>query len=204
MDNLGDEELGLGSAALGGETLLTGDALTGAVHERWAVKTGSDPGAHSIDAKKIAPTTIAALRSVPVPADIRHARNPDGGVETTIWAIDATLVGYKLEGDQDYHLVLSDANNQTMIAEIPNPTAVDAGSPFLSKITAARKSFSDRFQLQIAALAELIIGNEVPMIVGTRVPVHVEGIGFFDFIHGQTGVAPNGVELHPVLSITFP
>jgi len=27
----------------------------------------------------------------------------------------------------------------------------------------------------------------------------VTGVGFFDFLHGQTGVAPNGVELHPVL-----
>jgi hypothetical protein len=27
----------------------------------------------------------------------------------------------------------------------------------------------------------------------------IRGIGFFDFLHGQTGVAPNGVELHPVL-----
>jgi hypothetical protein len=26
-------------------------------------------------------------------------------------------------------------------------------------------------------------------------------VGFFDFLHGQNGVAPNGFELHPVLSI---
>jgi hypothetical protein len=25
------------------------------------------------------------------------------------------------------------------------------------------------------------------------------GVAFFDFLHGQTGVAPNGIELHPVL-----
>jgi len=29
------------------------------------------------------------------------------------------------------------------------------------------------------------------------------GVGFFDFVHGQTGVAPNGIELHPILDITF-
>jgi hypothetical protein len=33
--------------------------------------------------------------------------------------------------------------------------------------------------------------------------VQIKGVGFFDFIHGQTGVAPNGVELHPILDITF-
>lgn len=27
----------------------------------------------------------------------------------------------------------------------------------------------------------------------------IRGIGFFDFLHGQTGVAPNGIELYPVL-----
>jgi hypothetical protein len=39
-----------------------------------------------------------------------------------------------------------------------------------------------------------------------RIDVHeaaaratIRGIGFFDFLHGQTGVAPNGIELHPVL-----
>lgn len=28
------------------------------------------------------------------------------------------------------------------------------------------------------------------------------GVGFFDVIHGQTGVAPNGIELHPVVSFS--
>jgi len=27
----------------------------------------------------------------------------------------------------------------------------------------------------------------------------VTGVGFFDFWHGQRGVAPNAIELHPVL-----
>jgi hypothetical protein len=31
--------------------------------------------------------------------------------------------------------------------------------------------------------------------------VVVTGVGFFDFLHGQTGAAPNGIELHPVLKI---
>jgi hypothetical protein len=31
--------------------------------------------------------------------------------------------------------------------------------------------------------------------------VEVTGVGFFDFEHGQNGVAPNAIELHPVLGI---
>ena len=33
--------------------------------------------------------------------------------------------------------------------------------------------------------------------------MRVEGIGFFDFFHNQHGVAPNVIELNPVLNITF-
>jgi hypothetical protein len=35
-------------------------------------------------------------------------------------------------------------------------------------------------------------------------PAVVIGVGFFDRSHGQTGNAPNILELHPVLGITFP
>ena len=31
--------------------------------------------------------------------------------------------------------------------------------------------------------------------------VQLVGVGFWDEQHGQTGVAPNAIELHPVLSI---
>jgi hypothetical protein len=31
--------------------------------------------------------------------------------------------------------------------------------------------------------------------------VEISGVGFFDFEHGQNGVAPNAIELHPVLAI---
>lgn len=27
----------------------------------------------------------------------------------------------------------------------------------------------------------------------------ITGVGFFDYHHGQTGVAPNAIELHPVI-----
>ncbi|EWM11974.1 hypothetical protein [Kutzneria sp. 744] len=36
-----------------------------------------------------------------------------------------------------------------------------------------------------------------------NVPVTITGVGFFDFLHGQTGVAPNGIELHSVLDVQF-
>jgi hypothetical protein len=36
-----------------------------------------------------------------------------------------------------------------------------------------------------------------------NVPVSVTGVAFFDDLHGQEGVARNGIELHPIFAITF-
>jgi hypothetical protein len=121
----------------------------------------------------------------PIPANNRVAP-----LETTQWVINATLTLYKLESDSDYHLVLQDANGLTMIGEIPSPTCVGSGSPFLSGITNARNEFNARF----TATTSFQTAN---------IPVKVTGVGMFDFLHGQTGVAPNGIELHPILDIVF-
>ena len=125
-------------------------ALTRQVHVRWDVKTGGGPDVNLIDAGSATQTTIVALRSQQAPA----AWPPPGRVqpvETTIWEFDATLAGYKFEQDQDYHLVLSDANGNTMIAEIPDPSVVDASSRFLPQITSGRQAFDARFGRQLQA-----------------------------------------------------
>ncbi len=31
--------------------------------------------------------------------------------------------------------------------------------------------------------------------------IEITGVGFFDFQHGQSGVAPNAIETHPVLDV---
>src|SRR5262245_48485180 len=36
-----------------------------------------------------------------------------------------------------------------------------------------------------------------------NIPVRISGVGMFDFPHGQTGAAPNQIELHPVLALSF-
>ena len=41
-----------------------------------------------------------------------------------------------------------------------------------------------------------ITGKQTPK----NVYVTVQGVAFFDLIHGQTGVAPNGIELRALLS----
>jgi hypothetical protein len=157
--------------------------------ERWSVKTGTDPDAGLVNLNSTTNTTIAAMRAPAAPNPI-PANNRVSPWETTQWVINATLTLYKLESDSDYHLVLQDAGGLTMIVEIPSPTCVGAGSPFFAGIQNARSEFNARF----TATTSFQTAN---------IPVQIKGVGMFDFLHGQTGVAPNGMELHPVLDVIF-
>ena len=157
--------------------------------ERWSIKTGTDAGAPNINTSTISSTTIASLVSLSQPSSLpRNTRLSP--TETTVFSIDATLVGYKFESDSDYHLVIADASGNTMIVEIPSPNCVGDTSPFSQAITQARAQFDAQFTAS-------------DHFVNVNVPIKVTGVGFFDTIHGQTGVAPNGIELHPVLAIDF-
>jgi hypothetical protein len=173
--------------------------------ERWAIKTGVDAQATDV-VSAVTPVAILDLIGRQAPADPDTVADRDAPVELTTYEVTATLIGYKLEADGDYHLVLDDGQGHTMIAEIPDP-AFCAQSLWLAEITASRKAFDGKFGPQIAALKVMMVSlaaNEgVPMITKVSVPVVVTGIGFFDRLHGQTGVAPNGIELHPVLDISF-
>ena len=157
--------------------------------ERWSVKTGTDADKGLVNVASSTSNTIVTLRSWPAPNPI-PANNRVAPYETTVWVLDATLVEYKSESDSDYHLVLKDAAGNTMIGEIPLPACVGSSSPFLSKITSARSKFDAMY-------------NPTGSFQTANIPVRVTGVGMFDFLHGQTGVAPNGIELHPILDIVF-
>jgi hypothetical protein len=157
--------------------------------ERWSVKTGGDPDAGLVDLNNPVPTTIAALRLITPPAT-----PPDNArvapAETTVYVIRATMTLYKLETDVDYHIVVQDENGATMVTEIPCPCCVAGGSPFTAGIANARQEFDAHL-------------TATTFFQSVTIPVQITGVGFFDFIHGQTGVAPNGIELHPILDIKF-
>lgn len=156
--------------------------------ERWSVKTGTDQDAGLIDLTATTRTSIADLTSLSAPDSLP----PDNRIqptETTVFGLDARLVGFVKEDDQEYHLVLQDAG-QTMIAELPDPACVGPSSPLLAGIQNARSQFDARY-------------TATSSFQTVDVAVSVRGVGFFDEIHGQTGVAPNGIELHPVLDLRF-
>lgn len=157
--------------------------------ERWSVKTGTDADASKITLQSTTPTTIANLGALAAPASL-PANNRVLPTEATVYRLSATLTQYKLEADSDYHLVLSDGAGHTMIGEIPDPACVGASSPLLTSVQKARSEFDAKY-------------NATGSFQTANVPVTVTGVAFFDFLHGQTGVAPNGVELHSVLDVQF-
>ncbi|HEY6410504.1 MAG TPA: hypothetical protein VIY29_23895, partial [Ktedonobacteraceae bacterium] len=153
------------------------------------VKTGTDADAGLINLQSTTQTTIASLDSLPAPTTL-PVNNRIQPTETTIFQVQGTLIEYKLEPDSDYHLVLSDGSGHTMISEIPSPACVASSSVLLSRIQNARSEMDAHYTVTSSFQT-------------ANVPVTVTGVGFFDFFHGQTGVAPNGIELHAVLDVQF-
>jgi hypothetical protein len=151
--------------------------------ERWAVKTLSDPAATQVDLVPRA-TTVAALRHLGAPPNL-GSRLP--GAEMHTWRIHVRLLWSKLEDDSDVHLVVADpATGGTMIVELASPSCA-VGSPVVARIAAARADF-----VRACGAPE----RSFTRLQGTAT---IDGVGFFDFLHGQRGVAPNGIELHPAL-----
>jgi hypothetical protein len=166
------------------------DASTGSCGvERWSVKTGTDADRALINLQSTTNTTIAALGALTAPGTL-PANNRIQPTETTVYRLQATLTEYKLEADSDYHLVLSDGSGHTMIAEIPDPACVGTTSPLATSISKSRAEFDAKY-------------TPTTSFQTANVPVTVTGVGFFDFLHGQPGVAPNGIELHAVLDVQF-
>jgi hypothetical protein len=64
-----------------------------------------------------------------------------------------------------------------MIAEAPSPSCDSRATTYRRK------------QMRVAR-------SHVRLCAKAR----VTGVAFFDFKHGQTGVAPNAIELHPILA----
>jgi len=152
---------------------------------RWDVKTGQDPQANQVDLTTVTPTTVGFLTSLPA-----HLNQPDdqriAPTELTQYQITGTIVDYQLQHDNDYHVVIQDkSSSNVMITEIPDPACMPPSSPFAVMANNARNVFST---------------NQATAIGST---VTIKGVGFFDDNTLTSSVAPNKIELHPVLDINF-
>jgi hypothetical protein len=156
--------------------------------ERWAVKTLQDKDALRVNTTPLL-TTVANLNSLTPPsrADLMKAVDyrfaPD---ELRVWQVTGYLVGFKLETDEDIHIVLADLDDptKTMVVEIPSEHCMKGEG-------ALQQSWQARFGKATAKFHR---------VLAHKMKVEVVGYGFFDVIHGQTGVAASGFEIHPMIS----
>ena len=158
--------------------------------ERWAVKTLSDEEA---DCVNFTPkhTTVSWLVAQQRPEHLRE-QGRSGSIECQVWELTAQLVEFKAENDGDFHIVLADLEKPsvTMIVEFPDLSCAGVcDSPHRAEIVRARESFTQVFGLPPKRFQR---PTQPAMVT-------ITGVGFFDFKHGQTGLAPNGVEIHPVI-----
>jgi hypothetical protein len=152
-------------------------------HEVKDLLDGFVPGA-AVD------SSVSQLRAMPVPADAEAGRTPP---ERFVYRIQALALADKIEADSDVHLAIADpaVPSRTMIAELPAASCL-AESTEAPELEAARADL-------VAALGDPPTGSSYHGL--TPPPcVTLTGVAFFDRLHGQRGVAPNGIELHPVLA----
>lgn len=156
--------------------------------ERWSVKVLVDAAVSTINFTPIAANVAYMVGIVTPSPSTTMPRYP--GVEDKTYNVSCKITIKKVESDNDYHLVLSDGTH-TMIGEIPDPTcSAAASSAYVNDYIAAR-NFID---------AHIASGNVSNVSLA---PVIVYGVAFVDPPHGQTGAAPNNLEIHPILSIQF-
>jgi hypothetical protein len=117
--------------------------------------------------------TLAYLTRLPAPSVLPSTRLP---FEHHVLRVRAAVTLVRSEADGDFHLVLRDGTAH-MIAEAPMAQCTSRATPVRQK------------QMHAARAAVRLCRRAV-----------ITGVAFFDFDHGQTGVAPNAIELHPILS----
>lgn len=165
--------------------------------ERWHVKTLDDPQASQVNRTPLL-TTVDTLVHAAVPSGLSSSSD---NIRFAPWELQtvkvrATFVGWKTEADNDYHVVIADMNHpsETMIIEPPSPSCSSA----------CQSGYGSLFQSSRDALVACF-GSPPSTFTGSAktVVMDITGVPMFDLLHGQTGVAPNGIEIHPIVSISF-
>jgi len=162
--------------------------------ERWPVKTLSDQDAAQVNFMPVA-SSVAALRSLVPPAPLPQSSRI-APTELTVFTVAAQVVEMKLEEDRDIHLVIAEPGDAsaTMITEFPDAEQCSGAvaSAHAQEMRTARAALVAEFGQPSSSQFTNLTGMAT-----------LTGVGFFDFLHGQTGVAPNGIELHPVIGFAL-
>lgn len=143
--------------------------------ERWTVKTLQDRPS----LLRAQDTTVAHLTALPKPTSLHGTRL---AFERHVFTVTTSASFLREEDDQDLHVILG-SGRVRMIAEAPN-----------APLCSPRATMTRVRQMKTA--------RDGVLAHRTCARARVTGVAFFDFLHGQTGVAPNGIELHPILGYT--
>ena len=168
--------------------LMTPVATLSCGTERWPVKTLATADVSKINATPVF-ANVADLAAIEAPTrkELMQRETSRFPMELRTFRVQGFLVGFKKETDEDFHIVIADLTKpETMVVEMPAPACVPEA---LSKEFAdMRESWEARFGRATA---------KFKMVQRHHIRVEFTGPAFFDFIHGQTGVAKNGIEIHP-------
>jgi hypothetical protein len=157
--------------------------------ERWFVKTLADPDASLVTIASVTPISIRDLNALP-----QHCGGPDRRVyaeEFRVFEVTGRVTYVAHEDDRDYHIALEDPNAPgfTVVTEMADTVCSGASmSPHLATLRSVEGMF-----------AAILGGRSTSTLVGTT--VRVQGVGFYDFNHGQRGRSANCIELHPIVAI---
>jgi hypothetical protein len=155
--------------------------VTGCGTERAAVKHLTD--GFAVPKLATAMTVDQLLNMTAPPVTWNSARFP---VEKQLVRItNARVIAVKQEPDSDLHVILASAAGGEINVEAPM-AACDSTSPYAAVLAKARAAMD-------AAMPNVSSTGYTPVSLTAT----LEGVLFFDVLHGQRGAA-NGVELHPV------
>lgn len=158
---------------------------------RWSVKVANDSAGNAIALTPVQTTGIVSLTAIPQPnADNTLARVQPA--ETSVYELqNVTLTEIFKSSDYDYHLLLSDGQGHTMIAESPDPVCAQ-GSALYTQLTSVRSTIDEAYP------------NITTSGIQVNRPVTLEGVPFFDYVPNYaTDESPDGIELHPILALCF-
>lgn len=174
------------------QILISGTIIKNPIKKRWPIKTLSDKDTVLINFKNIVKSTVHDQINIKRPKGKITSRQTS---ETTVYAIDCYIIGFKKELDRDIHVIIKDINTEeTMVVEVPNYKDIYIKNTSREKqFEILRKWFVDNIGKPHSKFKLL----KKPILVT------ITGVGFWDTVHGQKGMAANGREIHPVLSIKF-
>jgi hypothetical protein len=157
--------------------------------DRWPVKTLSDKRAHLVNFHP-RHTTVYRLRHKRRPRVVESDSPRLRRAERKTFRVRARLIEFARRGDHDIHMVIAQPRqpSRTMIVEFPNVHC-----------NGARRSIKKRAMRGARTHLTAACGSPSTQFTDLDGGATITGVGFWDLFKGQTGQAPNAIELHPVL-----